>query len=151
MERIGKRIRQLRDHLGLTAAQFASKIDVQRGAVTNWELNDGIKQENIRRIVERFGVTYAWLAEGIGEMGNPSLDHRPARVPPPTGYVSEADALVGFETLAHLLGIAQTSAPRVAQLLLQAVLSQQEGVYPEDRAALIRRDIRDAIHKSLSE
>ncbi|WP_425087796.1 XRE family transcriptional regulator [Stappia sp.] len=65
----GARIRQLREKLQLTQDGFARMLGgVTRGAVGNWERDQGIKEENIELIAERTGVSYEWLATGRGSM-----------------------------------------------------------------------------------
>lgn len=65
----GDRIRQVREKLHLTQAGFAQLLgSISRGAVGNWERDQGIKEENIELISEKTGVSYEWLATGRGSM-----------------------------------------------------------------------------------
>lgn len=66
---LGDRIRYLReDVLGMKSqAEFGSPLRVTRGAVGNWELGQGIKAENLRKIAQTFGISFDWLATGNGE------------------------------------------------------------------------------------
>lgn len=64
----GERIRQIRQKLQLTQQGFAMLLGVTRGAVGNWELDKGIKEENIELIVGKTGISYEWLGTGRGEM-----------------------------------------------------------------------------------
>jgi len=66
MESTGTRIRHVRSLLGLTQEQFAKALGVTRGAVGNWELGNGIKNENLKQIAEETGASYDWLALGRG-------------------------------------------------------------------------------------
>lgn len=72
MEKVGKRIAQLRKRRGETQQQFADMLGVTRGAVGNWELGKGIKRENLILIAERTGVTVDWLAQGANGDAVPS-------------------------------------------------------------------------------
>lgn len=67
--RIGDRIRRLRLHILKIPSQieFAERLGVSRGAVGNWETGQGIKRSSLEKIVEAFGVSYEWLATGIGQ------------------------------------------------------------------------------------
>lgn len=65
----GARIKQVREKLQLTQDAFARMLEgVTRGAVGNWERDQGIKEENIELIAERTGVSFEWLATGRGSM-----------------------------------------------------------------------------------
>jgi phage repressor protein C with HTH and peptisase S24 domain len=82
-DEIGARVRKVRD--GLTQEAFGKRLGVSRGAVANWERGQGIKRENLQAIVERFGVSFEWLATGNG----PSFAQ-------PSSNVSETpNALIG--------------------------------------------------------
>lgn len=67
----GSRIRHVRRLNGLTQEAFASLLashgkTITRGAVGNWERDEGISSDNLDMIVERFGVSLDWLAAGRG-------------------------------------------------------------------------------------
>lgn len=66
MESEGSRIRDLRSSLGMTQQAFADMLGVTRGAVGNWELNKGIKKENLQSIALQTGTPLEWLAFGSG-------------------------------------------------------------------------------------
>lgn len=68
MKTIGARIRQLRDSRRLNQHEFGARLGVSRGAVGNWELDQGIKTENLAKIAEVFGCSMDWLASGRGAM-----------------------------------------------------------------------------------
>lgn len=73
---IGDRIRQLRlSHPKMTQEQFGLKIGVKREVVTSYELNRVEPPEpTIRLICREFGVSYAWLKDGAGEMEETPAD-----------------------------------------------------------------------------
>lgn len=65
---LGKRIRYLREKVLKIDSQekFADLLGVSRGAVGNWELGQGIKTENLRKIAKS-RVSFEWLATGTGK------------------------------------------------------------------------------------
>lgn len=74
MDTVGKRIRHLRQLLGKTQQEFADALHphveggITRGAVGNWELDKGIKTENLMLISEVTGAAVEWLASGKGRV-----------------------------------------------------------------------------------
>ncbi|WP_334154730.1 XRE family transcriptional regulator [Agrobacterium pusense] len=65
----GTRIKLIREKMNLTQQGFADILGgVSRGAVGNWERDQGIKEENIEAISDKTGVSYEWLATGRGSM-----------------------------------------------------------------------------------
>jgi len=66
---IGERIRFLRKSMGLTQKEFAKKIGITQGYLT--EVESGKKQPSekvLKLISHTFGVSYEWLKYGKGEM-----------------------------------------------------------------------------------
>lgn len=96
------RIRAVRKHYGLSQEAFARRLRTTRGAVGNWELGQGIKQENLEGITREFGVSLDWLSSGRGEMLEP--EHR---LVPVVGYV-------GAGAEAHFYAVSQGSLDEVA-------------------------------------
>jgi repressor LexA len=69
MSDIGKRIRELREVLGLTQKQFGEKIGKSWRTVQDWEAGkSSIPDHTLRFISSTFGVSYEWLKTGQGEM-----------------------------------------------------------------------------------
>lgn len=69
METKGARIKKIREKLQMTQQQFADLLGgITRGAVGNWERDQGIKEENIELISSMTGVSYEWIATGRGSM-----------------------------------------------------------------------------------
>lgn len=64
------RIRLARRHAGLSQAQLALKVGVQRSAVGHWESVDGKNPSvtHLRAIAVETGVQFEWLATGRGAM-----------------------------------------------------------------------------------
>ncbi|MFZ8787805.1 XRE family transcriptional regulator [Thermocrinis sp.] len=69
MSDIGKRIRELREVLGLTQKQFGERIGKSWRTVQDWEAGkSSIPDHTLRFISSTFGVSYKWLKTGQGEM-----------------------------------------------------------------------------------
>jgi transcriptional regulator with XRE-family HTH domain len=67
MESIGKRIRKIRlSDPSRTQQEFAAALGVTRGAVGNWELDKGVKRENLLLIAQVTGTSLNWLMTGEG-------------------------------------------------------------------------------------
>ena len=66
---INERITVLRKHLGLTQTEFAMRIGTSRGVIANIDNNrTEPNQVVVSAICREFGVSYAWLKDGTGEM-----------------------------------------------------------------------------------
>jgi phage repressor protein C with HTH and peptisase S24 domain len=72
MSSLSHRLRHLRRALGLSQEQFAQLLSVTRGAVGNWERDQGVSRESLEAISSKFGVTTDWLIRGDGP--GPDLD-----------------------------------------------------------------------------
>ena len=131
MESIGQRIQELRTGLGLTQTEFAERLGkVTRGAVGNWERDQGIKRENLSLIARRFQVSMEWLATGRGkapEFGTPQWD------PAGPGF-SEPDRVPTISGHAGVRGLPPGSSPEVDATLglggggITTVVSPGEGI-----------------------
>lgn len=74
METIGDRIKYLRLLVPKrTQEEFAALLGVSRGAVGNWELNQGIKRENLTLVAQKTGTSVDWLSTGVGGTARPGL------------------------------------------------------------------------------
>jgi transcriptional regulator with XRE-family HTH domain len=64
---IAARIREVRDHRGLSQADLAAAVGVTRGACGHWEQGKTAPSvENLARIAGVLGVRFEWLATGRG-------------------------------------------------------------------------------------
>lgn len=113
----GARIRQVRTKLQLTQQAFADMLGVTRGAVGNWERDQGIKEENIELVASLTGVSYEWLGTGRGEM-DPSHN---------VGVVSQSAGVVRIPDLNIFGGLGGGG--------LQEVLTADDGL-PKDEDQL---------------
>lgn len=66
---IGERVKTLRKELGLTLEKFANPIGIHRGSLSAIE-NDksGMSDRTLLAICREYGVSEAWLRDGVGEM-----------------------------------------------------------------------------------
>lgn len=63
------RTKELRKALGLTQQQFADRLHITRGAVSNWDLDiTSPSDAAVSLICREFNVREAWLRDGTGEM-----------------------------------------------------------------------------------
>ena len=66
------RIKEVREHLGLSQTEFGKRLGISRDAVSNLEYNRLKKPEQkepiIKLICREFGVNETWLRTGEGEM-----------------------------------------------------------------------------------
>jgi len=66
---VGERIKQLRELLGLTQTEFASRIGLTYKMLGLYEKGKYEPSEKVLRLISStFGVSYEWLKEGKGEM-----------------------------------------------------------------------------------
>lgn len=68
---IYSRIKQAREHSGLTQSSLAMMVGVKRSSANQWE-SSALRKEpctvNLIKIAEITGVSFEWLATGRGEM-----------------------------------------------------------------------------------
>ena len=64
-----ERIKQIRKHFGLTLDAFGARIGLTKSAISRMENGYNPPQEQTLRLICReFGVSYAWLKDGVGDM-----------------------------------------------------------------------------------
>lgn len=69
---VGERVRKLREHLGYTQDEFASKLGLTRNFISLVETGQRILSDrSFLSIVREFGVDENWLRTGEGEMLRP--------------------------------------------------------------------------------
>lgn len=66
MAHLGNRVRALRKSLGYTLEQFAEKISITGGGLSNIELSGKASEKIIRAICACFLVSEEWLVHGTG-------------------------------------------------------------------------------------
>lgn len=62
----GKRVRILRNSLGMTQAALGKSLGVDRVAVTEWEAGGGISEDNLAQLIEMGRTTRDWIQDGKG-------------------------------------------------------------------------------------
>ena len=66
---LGERIAKVRQHFGLSQAQFAQKINRSPGFISNVETGRSeISESTVHSVCTAFGINKSWLIEGTGEM-----------------------------------------------------------------------------------
>lgn len=66
---VASRTKELRKALDLTQQQFADRLGITRGAVSNWDFGRSDPSDSaISLICREFNVREAWLRDGAGEM-----------------------------------------------------------------------------------
>ncbi len=115
------RIRLARRHAGLSQAQLAQAVGVQRSAVSHWEATQGKNPsvKHLRALALTTGVQFEWLATGRGGMS-------PSREEALDG-VAAADALLIEDAVEQRLVQAFREAPVRARLALVEVMEQLAG------------------------
>ena len=66
---INERIRAVRTQFDLTMEKFGERISVKKSSVSLMESGKiNPSERTIRLICQEFGVSYAWLKDGVGDM-----------------------------------------------------------------------------------
>ena len=66
---MNERIKELRKTLGLTQQDFAAKLGIKGGAISNYEIGRNIPIDAVISLICReFNVNETWLREGSGDM-----------------------------------------------------------------------------------
>jgi transcriptional regulator with XRE-family HTH domain len=66
---ISNRIKQLRNCLGLTQSEFASRLKSVQNTITGYETGRRTPSKQVIELICReFDVSYEWLLNGVGEM-----------------------------------------------------------------------------------
>lgn len=66
---IGTKIKEIRKSLGLTQEEFATRLGVTRGVITNLEFDKTTpKKPFVELICKEFGVNPEWMESGQGDM-----------------------------------------------------------------------------------
>ena len=72
MDKLGERIKAVRMHFRLSLSKFASKIDITKNSVVNYESNSRCPNgETLGKIIRIFGIDANWLLTGKGTMFSP--------------------------------------------------------------------------------
>lgn len=66
---MNERIKQIRKHFNLTLDEFGDRLGITKSSLS--KIENGINnpaERTLRLICREFGVSYAWLKDGTGEM-----------------------------------------------------------------------------------
>ena len=114
------RIRVARRSAGLSQAQLAAELGLQRSAVSHWEAQRGKPSMNhLRQLALLTGVHFEWLATGRGGM-SPSAESR-------LDEVVAVDALLVDDPMERRLLAAYRDAPVQARVPLVEIAEQLAG------------------------
>lgn len=66
---MNERIKQVREHLGLTMEKFGERLGVTKAAISKLEKGErNVTEQMSKAICREFNIDYIWLTQGIGEM-----------------------------------------------------------------------------------
>ena len=69
MNTMNERVREVRQHLGLTMEEFGARLGVSRAAISNIENgNRNLTSQMSTAICKTFNISEAWLQSGTGDM-----------------------------------------------------------------------------------
>lgn len=120
MDTVGQRIAYVRAALGLSQDAFGKRLEVSRGAVGNWERDQGIKTENLAAIARLFGAPMDWLANGRGDP--PDLDRDSTISRAPIAQLDDAEGALAPPTLGQETGARRVPAGAIAEMNLRGGL-----------------------------
>lgn len=63
-----QRVKMLREYLAISQAEFAKKIGVTAGAISQIENGGGVSSELLSVVCDKYNVNPQWLLSGKGEM-----------------------------------------------------------------------------------
>ncbi len=70
---MNNRIKVLRTELGLTQQEFADRLGIKRGGISNYEIGRNEPSDSVMSLICReFDVNEEWLRTGIGDMFLPA-------------------------------------------------------------------------------
>lgn len=107
---IGDRLRELRTRRGLTQAQLAELVCIDRTSIAKWEDNTNLPVRKLKELTALFGVTSDYLM-GLDESPQPEQVELPVEPAPPTKEdVMQAFAQLLDITEGYLMGKMRTKA-----------------------------------------
>jgi transcriptional regulator with XRE-family HTH domain len=132
----GERIRFARKWAGLNQDEVATRMGLSRASVSNWELGQGIKRDNLVGFAQIAGVSAEWLLTG-----EPNLAPREKASDQASSPVEVDFALLERLTAAafELLGKPPGQSQELAKAILKASVHPQSGAQEADDEALTKR------------
>lgn len=72
---MNERIKTIRKNAGLNQTEFADRIGASRDKVASYEVGRVIPPDTVLKLISKeFGISYAWLKAGKGDMEDPVLE-----------------------------------------------------------------------------
>ena len=132
----GERIRLARKWAGLNQDEVATRMGLSRASVSNWELGQGIKRENLVSFAQVAGVSAEWLLTG-----EPSLAPKGEKASDPASATEIDVAQLERLTAAafDLLGKPPGQSHELAKAILKASVVPQSGAQEPHDDALTKR------------
>ena len=132
----GERIRFARKWAGLNQDEVASRMGLSRASVSNWELGQGIKRENLVGFAKIVGVSAEWLMTGEPNLA-PKGERASDQAAPLEIDVAQLERLTAaaFELLGKPLGQSQ----ELAKAILKASVRPGSGDREPQDDALTKR------------
>jgi transcriptional regulator with XRE-family HTH domain len=132
----GERIRFARKWAGLNQDEVATRMGLSRASVSNWELGQGIKRENLVGFAQIAGVSAEWLLTG-----EPNLAPKGEKASDLATPVEIDVALLERLTAAafELLGKPPGQSQELAKAILKASVHPQPGAQEPHDEALTKR------------
>ena len=132
----GERIRFARKWAGLNQGEVATRMGLSRGSVSNWEVGQGIKRENLVSFAQITGVSAEWLMTGepsLAPKGEETSDQGSALAID----VAQLERLIAaaFESLGKPAGESQ----ELAKAILKAAVYPPSGAQEPHDEALTKR------------
>ncbi|MDR1215192.1 MAG: helix-turn-helix domain-containing protein [Treponema sp.] len=127
---IGKRLIKVRAEIGLKQGEFAERIGISQGMLSDIEHeNKPLTERNIKLIHLTFGVNREWLLTGQGEMFNHLINPPPPFDEEPLESNIEEDDIDSLppDEKAFLLDYRRLTEPnkKVAKTMVKSLLSSQ--------------------------
>lgn len=70
---MNERIKTIRKNAGLNQTEFADRIGASRDKVASYEVGRVIPPDTVLKLISKeFGISYAWLKTGEGDMEDPA-------------------------------------------------------------------------------
>ena len=131
MKGFGKRLREARDRVGLTADDVAEILGVKRNAVATWEKGTFgpryVSDERFKPLAKRLRVSVQWLLYGVKDAEDGAPDPK----------------LEQAKVLMREFGRRYPSLSRAIEILDKASATDSEASHVKDDLVVVRRLYRD--------
>ena len=127
-EALGERIRQARKWAGMGQIEVAEAVGVSRAAISNWELGQGMKRQNLVSVSDALGVSPEWLISGdpaLAPRGVSVLEGRGGRPVKSESVLDEVHLIRLMAAAFEFLGKPQGQAQELAKAILTACRTLQ--------------------------